>query len=57
MNRLNAQVSFQEVESAEAFAPAVEDNRPLYRENLIYLPFARHLSEEDEAAEQLGAAA
>lgn len=38
--------------SDNPFEGPVSDESPLYRDNLIYLPFARHLAEVDEAEEQ-----
>jgi hypothetical protein len=45
MNRLNSEVSISTPEVPESAYP-------LYVENRIYLPFARHLATEDEEVEE-----
>jgi len=52
MNRLNSEVSISPEDPPESAYP-------LYVENVIYLPFARHLAEEGEDQEEpeLGKAA
>lgn len=45
MNRLNSEVSFSPEDPPESAYP-------LYVENVIYLPFAKHLAEEDADQEE-----
>ena len=48
MNRLKSKVNVAAAEGSPPFEHAPEPSAyPLYVDNLIYLPFARHLAEED----------